>query len=143
MDNKLPRLVCLGNFTVDDVYLPDGSVVPECLAGRALRRLRARLWEPSVKFIAPLSPDLPERAYQAMHAAGFDRKSCPSATRQPSETAFITMPRAVAAGKSWLRKKSFTTCLQPSGYSSKLLAGWCLPHTRHDPAGARSVAALA
>jgi ribokinase len=78
MDNKLPRLVCLGNFTVDDVYLPDGSVVPECLGGDALyAALGARLWEPSVKFIAPLSPDLPERAYQAMHAAGFDPQELP------------------------------------------------------------------
>ena len=78
MEHKPPRLVCLGNFTVDDVYLPDGSFVPECMGGDALyAALGARLWEQSVKFIAPLSPDLPERTYQAMRAAGFDPQELP------------------------------------------------------------------
>ncbi len=31
-----PRLVCLGNLTIDDVYLPDGRHRPNCSGGNAL-----------------------------------------------------------------------------------------------------------
>ena len=78
MEIEPPRLVCLGNFTVDDVYLPDGSFVPECMGGDALyATLGARLWLPAVKFIAPLSPDLPQHTYEAMRLAGIDPQELP------------------------------------------------------------------
>lgn len=73
MDSNSPSLVCLGNFTVDDVYLPDGSVTLNCMGGNALYAfLGARLWEPSVQLLAPLSPDVPESTLDAMRIAGFD-----------------------------------------------------------------------
>jgi len=55
-----PSLVCLGNFTVDDVVLPDGRERPGCLGGDALYAgLAARLFEPAVEIVAPVGSDLP------------------------------------------------------------------------------------
>lgn len=77
-DSDTPRLVCLGNFTVDDVYLPDGSVTLNCMGGNALyASLGARLWEPSVQLLAPLSPDVPDSTLEAMRFAGFDPYNLP------------------------------------------------------------------
>lgn len=78
MDRTLPRLVCLGNLTVDDVYLPDGSVTPDCMGGNALyATLGARLWEPDVQMVAPLTPDVPQSTLAAMSRAGFDPRLQP------------------------------------------------------------------
>lgn len=78
MSKASPKLVCLGNFTVDDVYLPGGGFSPDCLGGDALyAALGARLWEPQVQLLAPLSPDIPGRALEAMRATGFDYTSLP------------------------------------------------------------------
>ena len=79
MESRAPRLVCLGNLTVDDVYLPDGSFMPECMGGDALyAALGARLWESNVQLLAPLSPDLPQRTLEAMIATKFDLESLPT-----------------------------------------------------------------
>lgn len=78
MDSELPRLVCLGNLTVDDVYLPDGSVTPNCMGGNALyATLGARLWEPAVQMVAPLTPDIPQTTLEAMRLAGFNPECQP------------------------------------------------------------------
>jgi len=78
MTEQAPGLVCLGNFTVDDVYLPDGSMVPQCMGGDALyAALGARLWETRVQLLAPISPDIPERTLEAMRATGFDLQHLP------------------------------------------------------------------
>jgi ribokinase len=78
MDKRSPQLICLGNFTVDDVYLPDGSVTPNCMGGNALyAALGARLWEPRVQLLAPLSPDIPASTLNAMRVVGFDPQSLP------------------------------------------------------------------
>jgi ribokinase len=78
MPKQPPRLVCLGNFTVDDVYLPDGSITPECMGGDALyAALGARLWEPQVQLMAPLGHDIPYRTLEAMRATGFDLENLP------------------------------------------------------------------
>lgn len=74
-----PRLVCLGNFTVDDVHLPDGTIVPECMGGDALyAALGARLWEPQVQLLAPISPDIPKTTLQAIRNTGFDLVGLPA-----------------------------------------------------------------
>jgi ribokinase len=78
MDKQAPRLVCLGNFTVDDIYLPDGSIVTNSMGGDALyAALGARLWDPAVQLIAPLSPDFPESTFEAIQATGFDTQYWP------------------------------------------------------------------
>jgi len=72
MQLQPPHLICLGNLTVDDVYLPDGSLVPSSTGGDALyAALGARLWEPRVQMVAPIGNNLPQRTEQAIAAAGF------------------------------------------------------------------------
>jgi sugar/nucleoside kinase (ribokinase family) len=67
-----PRLVCFGNFTLDDVVLPGGRERPGCIGGDALyAALGARLWTPAVEMAAPIGKDLPERVREAVVAAGF------------------------------------------------------------------------
>jgi len=73
MDNQSPLLVCLGNFTIDDVYLPDGSMTPDCMGGDALfAALGARIWNPSVQIIAPIGSDIPKDTLETMRTTGFD-----------------------------------------------------------------------
>jgi ribokinase len=68
-----PRLVCFGNLTVDDLYLPDGSQRPGCTGGDAFyAALAARLWEDRVAMLAPVGSDLPEAAAAAIEESGFD-----------------------------------------------------------------------
>ena len=67
-----PRLVCFGNFTLDDIVLPGGRERPGCIGGDALyAALGARLWTPAVEMAAPIGNDLPERVREAVVAAGF------------------------------------------------------------------------
>jgi sugar/nucleoside kinase (ribokinase family) len=72
------RLVCFGNLTVDDLYLPDGSSRPDCVGGDALyAALAARLWEERVAMLAPVGSDLPEAVAVAIERAGFDVSALP------------------------------------------------------------------
>src|SRR5438105_4218391 len=65
------RLVCLGNITVDDVVLPDGSETENCLGGDALyAALGARLFEPATEMVAPVGVDLPAVVMDRIVATG-------------------------------------------------------------------------
>lgn len=79
-----PRLVCLGNFTIDDVVLPDLTERPGCTGGDALyATLAARPWQPATELVAPIGADFPAQIAQAMAArrlneAGFARRPLPT-----------------------------------------------------------------
>lgn len=83
-----PRLVCFGNLTVDDLYLPDGTIRRGCVGGDALyAALGARLWEERTSMLAPVGGDLPEPVVSAMERAGVDvsampRRSAPTIRNQ-------------------------------------------------------------
>ncbi len=78
MTSSAPRLVCLGNFTIDDVYLPDGEVKPNCMGGDALfAALGARLWEPRVQMVAPIGNDLPVSTLKAVQETNFEQIGLP------------------------------------------------------------------
>jgi ribokinase len=67
-----PRLICLGNLTIDDVVLPDGTERPGCTGGDALyAALAARLFEPSAEMVAPVGTDLPAAMRAEILGAGF------------------------------------------------------------------------
>jgi sugar/nucleoside kinase (ribokinase family) len=69
--SQSPALVCLGNFTIDDVVLPDGSERPGCTGGDALyATLAARAFEPSCELVAPVGADFPESVQQQMRRVG-------------------------------------------------------------------------
>lgn len=66
-----PRLVCLGNLTIDDVVLPDGTERPGCTGGDALYAcLAARLFEPRSDMVAPVGSDWPAATRMQIRAAG-------------------------------------------------------------------------
>lgn len=79
-----PALVCLGNFTLDDVVLPDGSERRGCTGGDALyAALAARPWEPSTELVAPVGTDFPaaisaEIKRMGLDDAGFARRTSPT-----------------------------------------------------------------
>jgi sugar/nucleoside kinase (ribokinase family) len=81
---KSPALVCFGNFTIDDVVLPEGTERPGCTGGDALyATLAARPWEPSCELVAPVGNDLPAEVTDRMHRAGladdgFPRRNLPT-----------------------------------------------------------------
>jgi ribokinase len=67
-----PKLVCLGRFTIDDVILPDGRLIPACPGGNALyASLGARLWEPATEIVAAVGYDLPQSMHDQISRAGF------------------------------------------------------------------------
>ena len=58
----MPRLVCLGSFTMDGVVHSDGTERPACIGGDAIHAtLGARLWETRTEMVAPIGNDLPLR----------------------------------------------------------------------------------
>ena len=74
-----PKLVCLGNFTLDDIMQPDGSEHPSCIGGDALYGvLAARLWQPLSEMVAPVGRDLPMRIRTIIEAAGLSQDGLPS-----------------------------------------------------------------
>src|SRR5688500_3869699 len=73
-----PRLVCCGNFTVDDVVLPDGAEKPGCSGGDALyAALAARLFEPRTEIVAPVGVDRPNQISAQIAAAGLSLEGLP------------------------------------------------------------------
>lgn len=73
-----PALVCLGNFTIDDVVLPDGREKPGCMGGDALyATLGARLWNPSCELVAPVGNDFPAGISTRMREAGLAENGMP------------------------------------------------------------------
>jgi sugar/nucleoside kinase (ribokinase family) len=73
-----PSLVCLGNLTLDDVVLPDGSEHPGCTGGDALYAvLAARAWLADAQMVAPTGHDLPAPLLTRMQALGLDAAGLP------------------------------------------------------------------
>jgi sugar/nucleoside kinase (ribokinase family) len=126
--SQSPALVCLGNFTIDDVVLPDGSERPGCTGGDALyATLAARAFEPTCELVAPVGADFPESVRQQMRRvglgdAGFAPRGLPTlrnrveyfadGTRRwtlfASEEAFdILSPRPLDIPSGYLGAKAF------------------------------------
>lgn len=55
-----PRVIVVGNLTIDDVVLPDGTVRMESIGGNTLySALGARLWQPAVGIVTRRGEDFP------------------------------------------------------------------------------------
>ncbi len=75
-----PRLVCVGNLTVDEAVSPTGERV-ESVGGDALfAALAARLAGGDPRVLAPLGADAPEALLGALHVAGTDPSLLPTRT---------------------------------------------------------------
>lgn len=76
--SAVPDLVCLGNFTIDDVVLPNGSEQPGCTGGDALyATLAARPWAPTAELVAPVGNDLPTGILKQIADAGLSDEGLP------------------------------------------------------------------
>lgn len=99
MTVSAPRLVCLGQFTVDDVYLPDGSVTRECTGGDALyAALAARLWEPAAEMVAPVGYDLPQQTLEMLYTVDL---ATAGLARRPVETIRNRVYYDSSGGRRW------------------------------------------
>lgn len=68
-----PRLWVLGNLTVDDVVLADGTTAFGLCGGNALFAARgARVWEDSVGLAARIGPDFPPQHRGDLHSLGLE-----------------------------------------------------------------------
>lgn len=66
-----PALISFGNFTIDDVVLPDGTERPGCTGGDALyATLAARALSPSAELVAPVGHDFPAAIRASIMARG-------------------------------------------------------------------------
>lgn len=70
-DGRAPNVVVVGNLTIDDVVLPDGTTSMGSLGGNAIwAALGARLWEPSVGIVTRRGDDLPETTLDELRSLG-------------------------------------------------------------------------
>ena len=66
-----PRLVCLGQFTIDDIVQWDGTVHMGCVGGDAVFSwFGAHLWVDDVGVVSPVGDDFPIAELQALRDAG-------------------------------------------------------------------------
>lgn len=66
-----PRVIVVGNLTIDDVVLPDGTTRMASVGGNSIyATLGARLWQPSVGVVTRRGEDFPREYSDALHALG-------------------------------------------------------------------------
>jgi ribokinase len=71
-------LVCLGNLSIDDVVLPDGTTRPNCFGGDTIYgALGARWWSDAVRFVAPVGADYPNENLDCLIRSGFETRGLP------------------------------------------------------------------
>lgn len=105
--SRRPRVLCLGNLTVDDLFLPDGEQRPACIGGDALyAALAARLWEERVAMLAPVGYDLPAEVATAIDRAGFSVDALP---RRVAPTIRNEIYYGADGSRRWAMKTSEAT----------------------------------
>lgn len=66
-----PRVIVVGNLTIDDVVLPDGTTRMASVGGNSIyTTLGARLWQPSVGIVTRRGEDFPRAHSDALQALG-------------------------------------------------------------------------
>jgi sugar/nucleoside kinase (ribokinase family) len=74
----MPDLICLGNITIDDVVLHDGTTQMGCFGGDAIyAALSAAMWIDNVQFVAPVGNDYPDENLQYLNNSGWDLSGLP------------------------------------------------------------------
>src|SRR5258707_7259706 len=67
----LPRVIVVGNLTIDDVVLPDGTTQMSSVGGNSLyTALGVRLWQPRVGLVTRRGGDFPRDLISMLHTLG-------------------------------------------------------------------------
>src|SRR5713226_2321646 len=67
----LPRVIVVGNLTIDDVVLPDGTTRMSSVGGNSLyTALGVRLWQPRVGLVTRRGEDFPRDLTAVLHSLG-------------------------------------------------------------------------
>jgi len=68
---EIPRVIVVGNLTIDDVVLPDGTTRMASLGGNSLyTALGVRLWQPRVGLVTRRGEDFPRDLTAVLHSLG-------------------------------------------------------------------------
>ena len=71
METKYPRVIVVGNLTIDDVVLPDGTTRMSSVGGNSLyTALGVRLWQPRVGLVTRRGEDFPRDFTPVLHGLG-------------------------------------------------------------------------
>src|ERR1700693_962396 len=66
-----PRVIVVGNLTIDDVVLPDGTTHMSSVGGNGLyTALGVRLWQPSVGLVTRRGEDFPHNLTAMLNSLG-------------------------------------------------------------------------
>jgi sugar/nucleoside kinase (ribokinase family)/fructoselysine-6-P-deglycase FrlB-like protein len=66
-----PRVIVVGNLTIDDVVLPDGTTQMSSVGGNSLyAALGVRLWQPRVGLVTRRGEDFPRELVSMLHTLG-------------------------------------------------------------------------
>src|SRR5260370_8616903 len=66
-----PRLIVVGNLTIDDVVLPDGTTQMFSVGGNSLyTALGACLWQPDIGLVTRRGEDFPRDLTAMLHSLG-------------------------------------------------------------------------
>src|SRR5947209_20608525 len=66
-----PRVIVVGNLTIDDVVLPDGTTQMSSVGGNSLyTALGVRLWQPRVGLVTRRGEDFPRDLTAVLHSLG-------------------------------------------------------------------------
>src|SRR5258707_11325079 len=65
----LPRVIVVGNLTIDDVVLPDGTTQMSSVGGNSLyAAFGVRLWQPRGGFVTRRGEDFPRDLISVLHS---------------------------------------------------------------------------
>lgn len=71
-------LVSLGNVTIDDTVLPDGTTRMACFGGDTIyASLSASFWNDNIKLVAPIGSDFPDAHMSKLREMGWDLSGMP------------------------------------------------------------------
>ena len=69
--HETPRVIVVGNLTIDDVVLPDGTTQMSSVGGNSLyTALGVRLWQPRVGLVTRRGEDFPRDLTAVLHSLG-------------------------------------------------------------------------
>jgi hypothetical protein len=120
-----PRVIVVGNLTIDDVVLPDGTVHMESIGGNTLySALGARLWQPDVGIVTRRGEDFPTILRRSSRRSGSRPRASSISLARRSATGFIYEHNGE---RHWLyrtpRERSREVAVQPGDLPREWLTG--------------------